>query len=290
MKFAYVLPDPGHYPAWGKFEADLRAMQRCGYDAVELQISDPAELDEARLRASLDNAGFKLCAFQTGGTYLSRGNCLCTANDEIRLRTLALLRSFVGLAARFNSVIVFGSLQGKAGNEPDLAAGRRRIGKALQQIGRAASAQGVILACEPLNQLETAYQHTIAEGERLVRGLDLRSVRLMIDTFHMNIEERSLTAPIAGIADILAHVHLSETNRDVLGAGHLDTAAFLKALRQSGYDGFCSVGVYNSKQPRQECMRICMRALQGASPATITRPGRRRAASGQTRSRRIKPG
>ncbi len=261
MKFSYVLPEPAQYSAWPEFEADLRAMRRYGYDAVELQILDPALLDTARLSASLAAAGLPLCAIQTGGTYAARGNCLCTANDDVRFRTIALLKSFVDLAERFRSVIVFGSLQGKAKDEPDLAAGRRRIVAALTDVCRSAAAQAVTIALEPVNHLETAYHHTIAEAAGLARGIGLPSARLMIDTFHMNIEERSLTAPIAGVAGLLAHVHLSETNRDVLGAGRWDTGGFLAALRRADYGGYCSVGVYNTQRSRPECMRLCMEKL-----------------------------
>ena len=67
-----------------------------------------------------------------------------------------------------------------------------------------------------------------------------------------------MTAPLAGIADILAHVHLSETNRDVPGEGHWPTEAFLAELRRIGYAGVCSVGVYNTEFPRRECIRRCM--------------------------------
>jgi len=262
MKFAYVLPDPGNYHNWGEFDADLRAMKQCGYDAVEIQIADPKLLDEARLRASLSAVGLPLCAFQTGGTYATRGNCLCTANDDVRLRTIAMLKSFVDLAERFCSVIVFGSLQGKAKDEPDIDGGRRRIVEAMTDVCRYADTKEVVMAFEPVNHLETAYHNTIADVERLVRGLGLNSARMMTDTFHMNIEEKDLLAPLAGIMDRLAHVHLSETNRDVLGAGHWPTAVFLRELHRHGYAGFCSVGVYNSRLSRQKCIITCMKELK----------------------------
>ena len=79
MRFSYVLPEPGSYRRWEDFESDLACLKRTGYDAVELQIADVSALDEARLRRSLDAAGCPLCAFQTGGTYATRGNCLSTA-------------------------------------------------------------------------------------------------------------------------------------------------------------------------------------------------------------------
>ncbi len=262
MRFSYVLPDPSTYPDWGELDGDLALMRQLGFDAVELQVTDPAALDEARLRRSLDRVGLPLCAMQTGGSYATRGNCLCTADAKVRGRTVALLKSFVDLAARFGSLLVFGSLQGRARDEPDLEAGRRRILDALALIGQYATERGVVLALEPVNHLEVAWHHTIEEVHQLDRAINLPGVRMMVDTFHMNIEERAMLAPLAAIRGALAHVHLCETNRDVLGTGHWDTAAFLGELRRLGYGGYCSIGVYNTRLSRHECMARCMGILE----------------------------
>ena len=84
MKFSYVLPDPSTYRDWNEFDGDLACMKQVGYDAVELQIPDPALFEEDRVRRSLQRVGYTMCAFQTGSTYYSRGNCLCTANETVR--------------------------------------------------------------------------------------------------------------------------------------------------------------------------------------------------------------
>jgi len=266
MRFSYVLPDPGTYRDWDEFDGDLACMRRAGYDAVELQIADPAQFDEDHVRRSLDAAGYTMCAFQTGSTYYSRGNCLCTADPAVRRRTVALLESFVDLAARWQAVIVFGSLQGRLSDEPDRAAGAARIRQAIEQVGRYASVQGVTLAFEPVNHGEVGFHNTIAEVAVLVRSLELPGLRMMVDTFHMNIEEKDMLAPLAGIRDILAHVHLSETNRDVLGQGHWPTAALLAELARIGYPGYCTVGVYNTRRTRHECIQSCMNAIRSTSP------------------------
>jgi sugar phosphate isomerase/epimerase len=263
MRFSYVLPDPASYRDWGEFEADLACMKAAGYDAVELQIADPDDFDEPRARQALENVGYRLCAFQTGSTYASRGNCLCTADAGVRARTVRLLRSFVDLAARWNSIIVFGSLQGRLKDEPDRAAGEARIRQAIGDVGRHASQQGAVIAFEPVQHGEVGFHNTIAAVGGLVRGLGLPGVKMMVDTFHMNIEEKDMLAPLAGVADILAHVHLSETNRGPLGEGHWPTAAFLAELTRIGYRGHCSVGVYNTPLPRQECIVRCKEALPG---------------------------
>jgi len=262
IKLSYVISSPSSAASWGEFEGDLACMKEAGYDAVELQIADPAEFDEARVRRSLDTAGLPLSAFQTGSTYATRGNCLSTAKPEVRARTVLLLRSFVDLSVRWKSVIVFGSLQGRLSDEPDREAGRARIVDALTEVCRYATEKGAVLAIEPVNHMEVGWHNTIAEVAGMVRSIGLPGARMMIDTFHMNLEERDMIAPIPGIADILAHAHLSETNRDVLGTGHWDTQAFFQALGAAGYAGFCAVGVYNTRLPRRECITRSMRAVR----------------------------
>lgn len=262
MKLSYVLPDPVSYRDWTEFEGDVACVRQAGYDAVELQIADPATFDEARVRGTLRSAGLPMCAFQTGATYATRGNCLSTADDTVRGRTVDLLRSFVDLAERWKSVIVFGSLQGRLKDEPDREAGEARIREALGEVAAVASPRGVTIAFEPVNHGEVGFHNTIAEGETLVRGLDLPGIRLMVDTFHMNIEEQDMLAPLPRIRDILAHVHLSETNRDVLGAGHWDMRGFLDGLNRIGYRGYCSVGVYNTRRTRRDCITHCMNVLR----------------------------
>lgn len=261
MKLSYVLPDPATYSDWSQFDGNLSCMKDAGYDAVELQIADPALFDEDRVRRSLDRAGYAMCAFQTGSTYASRRNCLSTPDETVRRRTIDLLKSFVDLAARWNAVIVFGSLQGRKTDEPDRLAGEMRIREAIREVGEHALAKRATIAFEPVNHGEVGFHNTIAEVESLVRGLKLPSVKMMIDTFHINIEEKDVLAPLTNIEDILAHVHLSETNRNVLSTGHWPTAEFFARLAEIGFRGYCSVGVYNSRSPRRECIVQCMNEL-----------------------------
>ena len=262
MRLSYVLPDPASYGDWSGFDRDLACMRRAGYDAVELQIPDPALFDERRVRRSLEAVGYPLCAFQTGSTYATRGNCLSTAEAGVRRRTIELLKSFVDLAARWGSTIVFGSLQGRLQDEPDRAAAESRIREAVAEVGRCATSAGVTLAFEPVQHGEVGFHNTIVEVAELVRGLDLPGVRMMIDSFHMNIEERDMFATLPAIRDILVHVHLSETDRDVLGTAHWPTARLLDELERIGYAGYVSVGVYNTRRTRAESIQQCMAELR----------------------------
>jgi sugar phosphate isomerase/epimerase len=261
MQFSYVLPDPSLYANWAEFEGDLACMKEAGYDAVELQIVDPATFPEDRVRHALESVGYAMCAFQTGQSYATRGNCLSTADAAVRRRTTDLLKSFVELASRWNAVLVFGTLQGRLKDEPNRDVGEARIREAIRDVGAYATEKGATLAFEPVQHGEVGFHNTIAEVAGVVRAMNLPGVRLMIDTFHINIEERDLLSPIEGVRDLLAHVHLCETNRGIFGEGHWPIGPFLDELKRIGYDRFCSVGVYNSRRPRREAIRRCMDAI-----------------------------
>jgi len=265
LRYSYVIPGPTAYTSWDDFRADVDRVQELGYDSVEIQVADPRDLDQEQLQRLLAERSFSLCAVQTGGTYGTRGNCLTSRDETVRERTLELLFSFVDFAERFDVVLVFGSLQGRLSDEPDAEVGRQRIREALARLGDRAAERGVVVAYEPVNHMEVGWNNRIADISEAVRELNCPGVRMMIDTFHMNIEEQDMLTPVAPIADILAHVHLSETNRDVLGTGHWPTAAFLQTLAEIKYTGTCSVGVYNTCLPRQDCMERCMRVIRESS-------------------------
>lgn len=261
MRFAYTLPDPAGYADWSEFEGDVIAARECGYDAIELQITDPTTFDRGRVLPVLKQQGMPFCAFQSGGSYATRGNCLSTADASVRARTMELLLRFVDLAAETEAVMVVGSLQGRLQNEPNRAVGTARIVEALHEVGEYATKQRATIAFEPVNQLEVGFHNTIAEVEALVRRFNLPGFRMMVDSFHMNIEERDLLDPLASCADLLRHVHLVETNRNVLGAGHCPTHAFVNELHRLGYRGIYSLGVYTTPYSRRDCIRRCSSEL-----------------------------
>lgn len=262
MRYSYILPDPTSYRVWNDFDGDCACVKRASYDAVELQIADPAGIDEKRLDATLAKYDLPLIAVQTGGTYVTRGNCLSSPDAKVRARTIALLKSFADFAARKSLLLVFGSLQGGGKDEADANKGLARIDDTLAQVAVYADKKHAVIAYEPVNYLEVGYRHTIDSVAKFVYALNRKSLRMMIDTFHMNIEESSFIKPLNGIRDILVHVHLSDSNRGVLGSGHFPIADFIRALKRTGYAGYCSIGVYHSDVSREEAIERSMKHLK----------------------------
>jgi len=98
----------------------------------------------------------------------------------------------------------------------------------------------VRFALEPMNRYETDLIHTAAEGMELIEQVGMDNFGLLLDTFHMNIEEADIGASIRACGDRIFHFHVADSNRWYPGAGHLDFGAILDDLDATGYRGFVS--------------------------------------------------
>jgi sugar phosphate isomerase/epimerase len=112
---------------------------------------------------------------------------------------------------------------------------------ALTELGGHAASVGVTLVLEPLNRYEDHMVNRLDEAVSLVDEVGLRSVRVLADTYHMNIEEDEPTSALVKAADHLGHVQVSDSNRFQPGAGHIDWGALLGTLDAVGYDGHFAV-------------------------------------------------
>jgi len=96
---------------------------------------------------------------------------------------------------------------------------------------------GVPIAVEVLNRYEAFLLNTAAQGLRFVKEVDCESVKLILDVFHMHLEEVNLHSALREARDVLATLHLADTNRQGLGRGHLDLPALFHTLWEIEYDG-----------------------------------------------------
>ena len=113
--------------------------------------------------------------------------------------------------------------------------------EALTELGRHAAAAGVTVLLEPLNRYEDHMLNTLAQAGELCSQVGLDSVKVMGDLFHMNIEEDDPAESIRAAGDVLAHVHLGDSNREHPGTGHIDFAAALQTLSDIGFDGYMAL-------------------------------------------------
>lgn len=100
-----------------------------------------------------------------------------------------------------------------------------------------AEEKGVLLAIEPINRYESFLVNSAAQGLRFVQEVNSPAVRLHLDAFHMNIEEKDPVEAIRKAGGLLVNMHISDSQRGPVGQGHTDFAAIMKALNEIDYQG-----------------------------------------------------
>ncbi|HEY65010.1 MAG TPA: sugar phosphate isomerase/epimerase [Caldilineae bacterium] len=224
----------------GDFEANVAKIAGWGYDGVELAIRDPKLVDADELERIIDAHHLVVPAIGTGQAWGEEGLSFTDPDSSVRLAAIQRVKDHVPLAARFDAVIIIGLLRGivKPGVAHEQA--MEWLIAALQECCAAAAPMKVRLALEPINRYETTLINNVDQGLELIERVGAENMGLLLDTFHMNIEEPSMEESIRCAGDRIFHFHVADSNRWYPGAGHLDFRSLLEALFETGYDGFIS--------------------------------------------------
>lgn len=228
----------------GTLQECFQTSAELGYDGVELHLRRPEDVAADEVLALMKKHSL---AVPTIGTGMAAGmDGLTFASDEATVReaAVAIIGRHIELAARLGAGVTIGLIVGRLGAEASQRA--RRSGCLLECLRRSAEAAqraGVTLFLESINRYEGDALNSLADALALIRRLDGAPVKVLADTFHMNIEEVSIAEALASAGDLLGHVHLADSNRWAPGYGHQDFAPVLAALRRIGFDGFLSFEV-----------------------------------------------
>jgi D-psicose/D-tagatose/L-ribulose 3-epimerase len=136
-------------------------------------------------------------------------------------------------------------MQGFKRDEPDRNTANARTVEGLKQVADYAAARGVTLVLEPVNRFEVGHNHTAAQVLDLVDRIGSPALTIMLDTFHINIEESSLDGPVHLVGNRLGHVHVFENHRGLFGTGHMDLGRILRATLEIGYRGYWVFGDFS---------------------------------------------
>jgi len=209
-----------------------------GFDAVEIPVEDPAHIDPARVRRALEQHGL-VCG----------SVCACMGPDRDLRGTaraqrtgLGYLMQLVDQAAALGARSVVGpvySAVGRADAVPpaDYRQQWKTVVKHLKTLCRHAADRGVVICLEPLNRFETDFINTVDQALKMVRDVGSPALKVHLDTFHMNIEEKSQAAAIRKAGALLGHLHACGSDRGTPGNDHIDWPGIAAALREVNYDG-----------------------------------------------------
>ena len=225
----------------GSLPEQLAKAANMGYDGVELITIDPAGIDRHALQSLLAQHRLQVSAIASGGMAFAAKLTLLHSDQATAKLARERLDQMVDLASDLHAPIVtVGSFRGRAVG--DWITSRHALADILGRAGERAASHGVHLALEPLNRYEADLLHTAAETLAFLEEVNHPAVGILLDSYHLNIEECSWTEPYRQVmaAGKLFYAHLGDNNRLPPGQGLIDFPRILRALRDGGYDGWLS--------------------------------------------------
>ncbi len=209
-----------------------------GFDLIEICVEEPAAIDTDRIRRRLDDAGIGVTVCGAFGP----DRDMSAADEAVRDNAGRYLASCIDIAARLGSEVVLGPMYAGVGNTQmlDPAARRAQWDRAVAGLGRAAdqaAACGVTLGFEPLNRFETDLVNTVDQGLKLIDDIGRPNVGFLLDTFHMNIEEKDIPDAIRRAGRHIVAFHACSSDRGTPGEDHLPWPEIVAALGETGYAG-----------------------------------------------------
>ncbi len=208
-----------------------------GFDGVEIPLVEPTELDHDRTARLLEDHGLDATAVVA----MSADRDLLHDDPTVRENGRQYLRDCIDAAAAVGASRLGGPLYAAVGRtwrmtDAERAAAVEQVVEELAELSAHAAEREVTLCVEPLNRFETSFLNTVEQGIEVVDRVDNPHCQLLLDTFHMNIEEKSLPVAIQAAGDRIGYVHACGNDRGAPGNGHIDWDGVARALADVGYD------------------------------------------------------
>ncbi len=224
---------------WGADYCEMaRKAKKAGFDVIEIGGGDLVNMSDAQL-AELRTVTKELGLEISANLGPPRDKDVSSADPAIREAGVQFLVDIMHQMVKIDCNTLIGALYNcwpYDFKDLDKDALWDRAVKGMQEVGDEADRLGITICLEILNRFETILLTDCEEGIRFCKDVGRNSVKLLLDTFHMNIEEDDLPGAIRKAGNLLAHVHVGEGNRKLPGMGHLPWAEIGQALRDIGYD------------------------------------------------------
>jgi D-psicose/D-tagatose/L-ribulose 3-epimerase len=212
--------------------------KKWGFETVEIPIEDPSHINPAHVRKELDKAGLKcgsICACMGPGRDF-RGSA---AEQRTAMK---YCKKLIDQAVVLGCKSLIGPIYSVVGKADAVEPKQQKVEwklvvKNLKELAKYAEKKGVRLCIEPLNRFETDFLNTCDKGLALIKAVGSKAVKLHLDTFHMNIEEKNQAEAIKKAGKLLAHFHACGSDRGTPGGDHIDWKPIARALKQIGYKG-----------------------------------------------------
>jgi D-psicose/D-tagatose/L-ribulose 3-epimerase len=230
----HALVWTGEFDASGIRSAAART-RAAGFDLIEYPLMDPFVFDAAVAASAVAEHGLAV----TASLGLGEATDVTSEDPAVVAAGEALLLRAVDVVAEMGGVHFCGVLYSamKKYMQPVTARGLENSRRAISRVADHAADRGIRVSLEVVNRYETNVLNTARQALAYLEEIDRPNLGIHLDTYHMNIEESGMFAPVLDAAPHLQYVHVGESHRGYLGTGSVDFDTFFTALGRVGYDG-----------------------------------------------------
>jgi sugar phosphate isomerase/epimerase len=226
----------------GDYVSGIKKAKEIGYKAVELHIRDPKAIDIPAIMGALKKNNLTVSTIGTGQAYVDERLYFTSTNAGVRNAAVQRIKDQIDFAAPFRAKVIIGTIKGllpEDRNEREIAL--ERLITCLRECGDYAQKKDVKLVLEAINRYESNYLNTAEQTAEFIGKVNSSIIGLHLDSFHMNIEEKSIVETIKKYSSYLFHLHFADSNRWAPGFGHINFAEILTALKEVNYDGYIGI-------------------------------------------------
>lgn len=249
MKLAYTICSSDtrgqHLAYQGDLKEMLARLREIGYQGVELFVRDPREVDQGELAGLLERNGLELVAIGTGPMAAEDKLSFTAADDRVRAEALERMKVAIDMAAKFGASVNVGKLRGNIAKD-DGGKSQRLRDEMFKTVCDYAATKGVAITLEPQCRFSVNNLNTTQEALAWLKQQQLPQLYLMLDVFHMNVEDRSFAASFIDAKDYTIHIHLAENHRGAPGTGMLNFVEIIRVLKALGYQRYLSMEIEQS--------------------------------------------
>ncbi len=243
------------------FKESIKKVAKFGFDAVELAVRNPENIDIVKTKEVLEEYNLSVPAIGTGQAYGEEGLSFTNPDKEIREQAVERIKAQMDFSEQIGDPqIIIGLIRGIMDEDQKIAEAEKYFLECLRKC--ADYKRNIILTLEPINRYETNLYNTIESMKGFISKVDRDNVKLLVDTFHMNIEEPDIYDSIKNSAQYISHVHVADSNRWAPGCGHLDFEKIIETLKDIDYDGALSAEILPKPDPDKSA-ELTMKCFEG---------------------------
>lgn len=219
-----------------------------GFDWIEVPLESIDDLDHEEGGRIIRDYGLGV----SGCAAMGPGRDLVHPDPSIRDTGMTYLRQAIEATQKLGATNLVGPIYSTVGRTWQATAEERArdvdlLVKQLRQLAQYAGDHGVVLCLEPLNRFETSFINLAEQAIEVIDRVDHPACQIVLDTFHMNIEEKSLAAAIGAAGPRLQHFHACESDRGTPGTGNVHWEQVARGLKAINYDGPVVIESFTAK-------------------------------------------